>query len=86
MYESFENGDYILEENIKLVTDFICGNLNNWSYYNNWSSNRSYYQTQYNYARKLYHVCRWRRKCGLRFIAKKKRGDLKRRTSKFFCR
>ena len=52
MYESFENGDYILEENIKLVTDFICRNLNNWS------PNRSYYQAQYNYATKLYHVCR----------------------------
>ena len=52
IYESFEDGDYILEENIKLVTDFICGNLNNWS------PNRSYYQAQYNYATKLYHVCR----------------------------
>ena len=60
-----KNGDYILEENIKLVTDFICGN------FNNWSSNRSYYQAQYNYATKLYHVCRWRRKCSLRPIPKK---------------
>ena len=65
MFESFENGDYILEENIRLVTDFICGNLNNWSL------NRSYYQAQYNYATKLYHVCRWRRKQGLHTIAKK---------------
>ena len=37
MYESFENGDYILKENIKFVKDFICGNLNNWF------PNRSYY-------------------------------------------
>ena len=64
MYESFENGDYILVENIKLVTDFICG------YLNNWSPNRSYYQAQYNYAIKLYHVCRWIRKQGLCPIAK----------------
>ena len=42
MHESFENCDYILEENIKLATDFICGNLNNWS------PNRSYCQAQYN--------------------------------------
>ena len=63
IYESFEDGDYILEENIKLVTDFICGNLNNWS------PNRSYYQAQYNYATRLYHVCRWRRKSSLRPIA-----------------
>ena len=65
MYESFENSDYILGENIKLVTDFICGNLNNCS------PNQSYYQGVYDYATKLYHVCRWRRKHGLRPIAKK---------------
>ena len=28
MYESFENGDYICEEDIKLVQNYICGNLN----------------------------------------------------------
>ena len=65
MYESFENGDYILEENIELVTNFICANLNNWS------PNRSYYQAQYNYATKLYYVCKWRRKRGFRPFAKK---------------
>ena len=65
MYELFENGNYISEENIKLVADFISGNLNNWS------PNRSYYQCQYNYAAKLYHVCKWRKKSGLRPIAKK---------------
>lgn len=65
MYESSENGDYILEENIELVTNFICANLNNWS------PNRSYYQAQYNYATKLYYVCRWRRKRGFGPFAKK---------------
>ena len=65
MYESSENGDYILEENIELVTNFICANLNNWS------PNRSYYQAQYNYATKLYYVCKWRRKRGFRPFARK---------------
>lgn len=65
MYESFENGDYIHEENIKLVTDFICANLNNWS------PNRSYYQAQHNYATKLYHVCKWRKQRGFRPIENK---------------
>lgn len=65
MYESSENGDYILEENIELVTNFICANLNNWS------PNRSYYQAQYNYATKLYYVCKWRRKRGFHPFAKK---------------
>ena len=66
MYECFENGDYILEENIKLVTSYICGNLISWS------PNRSYYQAQYNYATKLYHVCKWRKKRGFHPIAKKR--------------
>ena len=64
VYKSFENGNYILEENIKLVTNFICGNLISWS------PNRSYYQAQYNYATKLYHVFRWRKKRGFRPTAK----------------
>ena len=72
MYESSENGDYILEENIELVTNFICANLNNWS------PNRSYYQAQYNYATKLYYVCKWRRKRGFRPFAQKKGDNLQR--------
>ena len=31
MYESFENVDYICEEGIKLVQNYICGNLNSYS-------------------------------------------------------
>ena len=65
MYESFENVDYICEEDIKLVQNYICGNLN--SYSPNWF----YYYAQYNYVTKLYDVCRWRSKHGLRDIAKK---------------
>ena len=65
MYELFENGNYICEENIKLVTDFICTNLINWS------PNRSYYQCQYNYVTKLFHACKWRKKHGFCAIAKK---------------
>ena len=58
MYELFENGNYISEEDVKLLTDY--------------NPNRSYYQCQYNYATKLYHVCKWRKRRGLRAIAKKR--------------
>ena len=47
MYESFENGDYICEEEIKLVQNYICGNLNSYS------PNQFYYYAQYNYVTKL---------------------------------
>ena len=65
MYESFENGDYIEEKNISLVTNYISGNLISWS------PNCSYYNRQYNCATKLYHVCKWRKERGFRPIAKK---------------
>lgn len=65
MHESFENGDYICEEDIKLVQNYICGNLNSYSL------NRFYYYLQYNYVTKLYDVCRWRSKRGIHAIAKK---------------
>ena len=65
MFELFENDNYICEENIKLVTGFICANLINWS------PNRSYYQCQYNYVTKLYHACKWRKDRGFCAIAKK---------------
>ena len=52
MYEPFQNGEYIEERNISLVTNYISGNLICWS------TNHSYYYTQYKYATKFYHVCR----------------------------
>lgn len=47
MYESFENGDSICEEDIKLVQNYICGNLDSYL------ANRFYYYAQYNYVTKL---------------------------------
>ena len=67
MYESFQNGEYIEEKKISLVTNYISGNLICWS------TNRSYYYTQYKYATKLYHVCRWRKEREFCPIAKKEK-------------
>ena len=56
IFEAFERGDYIPEEHIKKVTNYVCGQLISWS------PNRSYYEKQYNFATKLHIVCRWKRK------------------------
>ena len=47
LHESFQNGKYIEEKDIKKVLNYIAGNLISWS------PNRSYWYTQYNYATKL---------------------------------
>ena len=38
LFEAFERGDYIQREQIKKVTNYICGQLISWS------PNRSYYE------------------------------------------
>ena len=65
LHESFQNGEYIEEKDIKKVLNYIASNLISWS------PNRSYWYMQYNYATKLYHVCQWRKKRGFHPIAKK---------------
>ena len=37
LLEYFENDNYVSQENLKLIENFICGNLNCWS------PNKSYY-------------------------------------------
>ena len=66
LFEAFERGDYIPYSHIKKITNYIAGQLISWS------SNRSYYKVQYNYATKLYYVCKWREERGFAVIAKKK--------------
>ena len=65
LFEDFENGKYINENDLPKVINYICGHLISWS------PNRSYFECQYNYATKLKIVCRWRRKRGLGACAKK---------------
>ena len=55
LYEAFEREDYIPQEHFKKVTNYICSQLISWSL------NRSYFQTECNYATKLIHVCRWKK-------------------------
>ena len=64
--QSFENENYIEEQNIRRIELYILSNLN--SIY---SPCKRYWERQYNLCNKLYTVCRWRRKNDLRPIAKK---------------
>ena len=66
MFESFDNGDYIEEHNIRLITNYILSNLN--SYY---MPNRCYWERQYSNCNKLFLACKWRKERNLRVIAKK---------------
>ena len=51
LFEEFENRNYISQENLKLIENFICGNLNGWS------PSKFYDYTQWNYLTKLYDIC-----------------------------
>lgn len=78
LFEVFKRGDYIPEEHIKKVTNYICGQLISWL------PNHSYYECQYNYATKLQIVCRWKRKHGFAACAKKGEAICDDKLVKFF--
>ena len=50
IWVAFDRRDYIPQEHIKKVTNYICHQLISWS------PNRSYFHAEYNYATKLMHV------------------------------
>ena len=56
IFEHFENGNYIGEEDLPKMTSYICGHLISWS------PNRAYFECQYNYATKAKIVCTWKQK------------------------
>ena len=66
--KAFERGDYSPYSRIKKIRHYIANQLFSWS------PNRSYYEAQYNYATKLYHVCKWRE--GHSFAAIAKKGEI----------
>lgn len=56
---------YVCEEEIREIMSYICNNLNLWS------PNRLYWYEEFNICKKLFEVCEWRQKKGLRPIAEK---------------
>ena len=66
LFQSFENENYIEEQNVRPIELYILLNLNS-----NYSPCKRYWGKQYNLYNKLYTVCNWRKKKDLRPIAKK---------------
>ena len=66
LFQSFDNGNYIEEHNIRPIELYILSNLNSI-----FSPCTRYWEQQYNICNKLYIICRWRKKRNLRDIAKK---------------
>ena len=65
MFEFFENGNYIHENDIQLVRDYIASNLTSWP------PNRGYWLRQYHIVSKLNIVCNWRKENSFCALAKK---------------
>ena len=64
VFEDFENGKYIHQEDLNYLSDHICGNLNNWM------PNYPFWYNMYSYSSKAYIVCQWRQSKGLVPVAK----------------
>ena len=65
LYKGFDKGHFIHLGYILKVHNYIAGNLISWS------PNHSFWQAEYNYATKLYHVCNWKNERGMPPMAKK---------------
>ena len=65
IFDHFENGNYVDEEDLLKMTNYNCRHLISWS------PNHAYFECQYNYATKAKIVCTWKRKRGSRAFAKK---------------
>ena len=63
-FEEFESGKYVRLEDLKFMTDDICGKLNSWT------PSYPFCYNMYSYSSKAYIVCRWRQSKGLSPAAK----------------
>ena len=64
IFEEFESGKYVRLEDLKFMTDHICGNVNSCT------PNYHFWYNMYSYSSKAYVVCRWRQSKGLSSVAK----------------
>ena len=64
LFKKFENEEYISIEDLPQISDYICGNLNNWT------PNYHYWYNMYSYTWKAYMVCQWREERGRKPVAK----------------
>ena len=66
LFQSFENENYIEEQNIRPIELYILSDLNS-----SYSPCRWYWEKQYNLCNKLYIVCHWQKTKELCPIGKK---------------
>ena len=64
VFEKFEAGKFVYEEDLKHMRNHICGILNNWT------PNYKFWYNMYSYSSKAYIVCRWRQSRGLPQVTK----------------
>ena len=62
--QQFEAGKFIYEEDLKHMTNHICGNLNNWTL------NYKFWYHMYSHSSKAYIVCTWIKSTRLPAVAK----------------
>ena len=60
LFEAFERREYIHRDDLPILTNYVCGNINS-----DYSLNRSYCYEQFNYVSKLKIVCMWKLRHGL---------------------
>ena len=59
VFEDFERGKYIYEEELKILQDYIAEQLNSY-----WSPNREFYYRWYSQCGDLFRVIEWRKSHG----------------------
>ena len=65
VFENFEAEKYVHIEDLKHLTNYICGNLNS-----NYSLNYKFWYNIDSYSSKAYIACQWRQSKGLQPVAK----------------
>ena len=65
VFQNLESGNYVHLDDLKHLSDHICGKLNG-----DYTSNYKYWYNMYSYSNKAFIVCKWRHSKGLQPVAK----------------
>ena len=78
LFKNFENREYVSQNELEKVCDYICSNLNNWT------PNYHYWYNMYSYTSKAFIVRRWKEERGRLPIAKWEEAICKNKLVNFF--
>ena len=59
IFEDFEKGKYILEDELEILSNYLAGQLNSY-----WNPNRAFYYKWYSQCGDLFRVIEWRKENG----------------------